>query len=176
LKYYIRNSERDQITGPYEIVEIKEQLKNGTISAKSFASGDIGESVSRLNKFRRRDWTHVALLPGLEFPAELLERPKQPETIYDFWKRAFRDKLPWRLMAIGAGATTYLLFAGLWPFAGILLIKIFYLLESFGYSFNWTVNTMADTFLWFGLIIVFNSVFCFLIGLLIAIWRAPDNL
>jgi len=76
VKYYIRKTKEDPVLGPYDVSQINEQLKNGSIPIEAFASGDIGEPVSRLKKFRARDWTPIGVIPGIEVSKEEYHRCK----------------------------------------------------------------------------------------------------
>jgi hypothetical protein len=82
----------------------------------------------------------------------------------------FRDKLPWRLMGIGAGVTTFFAFGApilLYGWLGRLALMIVLLL---GPLFP-DINRPVSVFLFIGLAIVSNALFCFLFGLLIATVR-----
>jgi hypothetical protein len=83
----------------------------------------------------------------------------------------FRDKLPWRFMAIGMGLTTFLIFQPLGQFRLFLsagAIFIFWLFHSLPLA-----NTTETAVLFYFLTILSNALICFVIGLFIAMFRTP---
>lgn len=75
MKYYVKDSEGQAITGPFELDEIRTRLKAGGLPDDTLATGDIGEGLARIRHAPPEDWMPVRATPGLS-----LERLPTPES------------------------------------------------------------------------------------------------
>lgn len=65
MRYYLRNPEKNSITGPFELDEIEAKLKVGELSAGTLATEDIGDGLAKIQNAPTEDWVPVESIPGL---------------------------------------------------------------------------------------------------------------
>ncbi len=75
MRYYIKPSDKDEVSGPFGVEELNLQIADGKIGSDWLATSDLGESVDSIRRSSRNDWFWIAGIPGVVG----VERPKHPE-------------------------------------------------------------------------------------------------
>jgi hypothetical protein len=66
MLYYVRQDKNATIDGPFSIDQLDHGLTTGALSPRCLASGDIGDRLESLQKFRRCDWFQLSEIPNLQ--------------------------------------------------------------------------------------------------------------